>query len=125
MTGGETARVVLDYSFEGPTTTTSSAATAMKVVSTFHPSSSVLSSVKCRLSTRDLEHLVVAKLNRIDVYSLRAHGLQHECGLEVWGKICSLKALKVSVRSRNRLRCKTKVDKSCRRSTKDGRTLSS
>ncbi|KAF8967077.1 CPSF A subunit region-domain-containing protein [Flammula alnicola] len=65
----------------------------MKIVSTFHPSSSVLSSVKCRLGTRDLEHLVVAKLNRLDVYSLRTHGLQHECGLDVWGKICSLKRI--------------------------------
>jgi len=69
----------------------------MKVVSTFHPSSSVISSVKCRLTTKDLEHLVVAKLNRLDVYSVRPHGLQHECGLDIWGKICSVKALPLSV----------------------------
>ncbi|CAA7261433.1 unnamed protein product [Cyclocybe aegerita] len=68
----------------------------MKIVSTFHPSSSVLSSAKCRLSERNLEHLVVAKLNRLDVYSLRPHGLQHECGVDVWGKICSVKALPIS-----------------------------
>ncbi|KAF8908996.1 CPSF A subunit region-domain-containing protein [Gymnopilus junonius] len=68
----------------------------MKVISTFHPSSSVLSSVKCRLVTRDLEHLVVAKLSRLDVYSIRSHGLQHECGVNVWGKICSVKALPLS-----------------------------
>jgi DNA damage-binding protein 1 len=69
----------------------------MKVVSTFHPSSSVLSSLKCRLGTRDIEHLVVAKLSRLDVYSVRPHGLQHECGVEVWGKICSVKAIPLSV----------------------------
>ncbi|KAF9561348.1 hypothetical protein CPC08DRAFT_689138 [Agrocybe pediades] len=65
----------------------------MKVVSTFHPSSSVVSSLKCTLATKDLEHLVVAKLNRIDVYSVNAHGLEHDCGLDIWGKICSVKAL--------------------------------
>lgn len=69
----------------------------MKIVSTFHPSSSVLSSVKCRLGARDIEHLVVAKLNRLDVYSVRSHGLQHECGVEVWGKICAVRAIPLSV----------------------------
>lgn len=69
----------------------------MKIVSTFHASSSVLASVKCSLSARDLEHLVVAKLSRIDVYSLRPHGLEHECGVDVWGKICSLRVLPISV----------------------------
>lgn len=69
----------------------------MKIVSTFHPSSAVLSSVKCRLGSRDLEHLVVAKLNRLDVYSLRPHGLQHECFLNVWGKVCSVASIPISV----------------------------
>ena len=69
----------------------------MKIVSTFHPSSSVLSSVKCRLGTQDIEHLVVAKLNRLDVYSVRSHGLQRECGMEIWGKICAVRAIPLSV----------------------------
>ncbi|KAH9480543.1 DNA damage-binding protein 1a [Psilocybe cubensis] len=68
----------------------------MKVVSTFLQSSSVVSSVKCRLASRDLEYLVVAKLNQLSVYSLRPHGLQHECTLNIWGKICSVKALPLS-----------------------------
>ncbi|KDR82646.1 hypothetical protein GALMADRAFT_837022 [Galerina marginata CBS 339.88] len=69
----------------------------MKVISTFHPSSSVVSSVKCRLgASRDHENLVVAKLSRLDVYSVRTQGLQHECGLNVWGKVCSVKALPLS-----------------------------
>ena len=68
----------------------------MKIISTFHPSSSVLSSIKCRLTTRGLEHLLIAKLSRIDVYSVRPQELQHECGLDVWGKICSIKPLPIS-----------------------------
>ncbi|KAF8895272.1 CPSF A subunit region-domain-containing protein [Infundibulicybe gibba] len=73
----------------------------MKIVSTFHQPSSVLSSVKCRLSTRDLEHLVVAKTNRIDIYSLQPHGLQHEHTQEIWGKILCVKAVPIpgSIRS--------------------------
>ena len=69
----------------------------MKIISSFHPSSSVLSSIKCRLTSRDLEHLVIGKLSRIDVYSVQPQELQHECGLDVFGKICSLKALPISV----------------------------
>jgi len=69
----------------------------MKVISTFHPSSSVLSSIKCRLTSRGLEHLVIAKLSRIDVYSVQPRELQHECGLDVSGKICSIKPLPISV----------------------------
>lgn len=69
----------------------------MKIVTTFHQPSAVLSSVKCQLSSRNLEHLVVAKLNRIDVYSLQPHGLQHECDLEIWGKILVVRAVPISV----------------------------
>ncbi|KAF8158252.1 mono-functional DNA-alkylating methyl methanesulfonate N-term-domain-containing protein [Crassisporium funariophilum] len=67
----------------------------MKIVSIFHPSSSVLCSVKCRLASRDIEHLVVGKLNRLDVYSLRPHGLQHECGADVRGTVCSIQAIPI------------------------------
>ena len=65
----------------------------MKIVTTFHQSSSVLSSLKCQLGTRDTEHLVVAKLNRLDVYSLKPQGLHHECGVEIWGKVLTIKAI--------------------------------
>jgi DNA damage-binding protein 1 len=69
----------------------------MKIVTTFHQPSSVLSSLKCRLASRDLEHLVVAKLNRVDVFSLQPEGLKHECGLDIWGKILTVKAVPISV----------------------------
>lgn len=69
----------------------------MKIVTTFHQPSAVLSSVKCQLARGDLEHLVVARLNRIDVYSLQPHGLQRECGVEIWGKVRSVKAIPIPV----------------------------
>jgi len=40
---------------------------------------------------------VIAKINRIDVYSLLPHGLQHRCGLEIWGKVISIKAVPIHV----------------------------
>ncbi|KAG2010117.1 pre-mRNA-splicing factor rse1, variant 2 [Coprinopsis cinerea AmutBmut pab1-1] len=75
----------------------------MKIVTTFHPSSSVVSSVKCRLASRDLEHLVIAKLDRIDVYSLQPSGLQHECGIDVWGRVLCVKVLPIPGTDRSKL----------------------
>ncbi|PPR07110.1 hypothetical protein CVT24_010946 [Panaeolus cyanescens] len=69
---------------------------SMKVVSTFHKSSSVVDSLKCQLSARGVEHLVVAKLNALEVYSITPTGLHHECAIEIWGKICAVKAIPIS-----------------------------
>ncbi|KAL0960839.1 hypothetical protein HGRIS_005855 [Hohenbuehelia grisea] len=75
----------------------------MKLVTTFHQPSSVLCSVKCRLSTRDLEHLVVARPNRVEVYSLQTDGLNLECTHEVWGRALSLRALPIPGSTRSNL----------------------
>lgn len=69
----------------------------MKIVSTFHQPSSVIGSLKTRLASAELEHLVIAKLNRLDVFSLQPEGLKHECSLEIWGKVLSVKAIPISV----------------------------
>jgi DNA damage-binding protein 1 len=70
----------------------------MRIVTTFHQPSSVLASVRCRLSARDADHLVVAKLNRVEVYSLRSAGTSLECSLEVYGKVAAVKAIPISVK---------------------------
>ncbi|KAH0586144.1 hypothetical protein H2248_007410 [Termitomyces sp. 'cryptogamus'] len=75
----------------------------MKIVTTFHQPSSVQASVKCQLSSRDLEHLVVAKSNRLDVYSLQSHGLEHQCGLELRGIVASLKSVPIPGSTRSNL----------------------
>ncbi|KAK7464711.1 hypothetical protein VKT23_005917 [Stygiomarasmius scandens] len=72
-----------------------SSAGPTRVTATFHPSSSVLSSVKCQLLSRDLEHLVVAKLNLLEVYSIQPDKLRHECSLEIRGKVRSVKAIPI------------------------------
>ncbi|PCH40170.1 hypothetical protein WOLCODRAFT_67201 [Wolfiporia cocos MD-104 SS10] len=64
----------------------------MKVVTTFHPPSSVVRSIKCSLSLGQ-EHLVIAKINKLEVYSLQPADLHHQCSLEIWGRITSLRAL--------------------------------
>jgi DNA damage-binding protein 1 len=71
----------------------------MKIVTTFHQPSSVLGSLKCRLSTRDLDHLVVTKLNRVEVYSLQSTGVKLECSLEIYGKLAAVKAIPIPVSS--------------------------
>lgn len=72
----------------------------MRVVGTFHPSSSVSRSLKCSLTPDTaLEHLVVAKTDRIEVYSLQPSGLKLECTTDMWGRIVGLQAVSARVRS--------------------------
>ncbi|KAJ7164666.1 CPSF A subunit region-domain-containing protein [Mycena crocata] len=75
----------------------------MKIVSTFHQPSSVLCSVKCHLTSTSLEHLIVAKLNSLDVYSVHPEGLKHQCKWDVWGNILSLKSVHTADAQRSNL----------------------
>ncbi|KAJ6466487.1 CPSF A subunit region-domain-containing protein [Mycena sanguinolenta] len=75
----------------------------MKIVSTFAHPTSVLSSVKCNLTSTGLEHLVVAKLDGLDVYSVQPEGLKHECRWNVWGNILSVKSVPTLDSSRSNL----------------------
>jgi DNA damage-binding protein 1 len=70
----------------------------MRVVSTFHPPSSVTDAVKCRLTAdSSLIHLAVTKPDRLDIYSVQPSGLRHECGTEIWGRIVTVKAIPAQV----------------------------
>ncbi|KAJ7505532.1 CPSF A subunit region-domain-containing protein [Mycena galericulata] len=75
----------------------------MKIVSTFHQPSSVLCSLKCHLTSAGIEHLVVAKLNGLEVYSVQSEGLKHECNWDVWGNILSVKSVPTGDSSRSNL----------------------
>ncbi|KAG9315581.1 CPSF A subunit region-domain-containing protein [Chiua virens] len=66
----------------------------MKLISTFHPPSSVLDSLKFTLAT-GAEFLVVAKLNRVDIYSIDQAGLRHEQQAEIWGRIRTIKVVPI------------------------------
>ncbi|KAI0283998.1 hypothetical protein BGY98DRAFT_949918 [Russula aff. rugulosa BPL654] len=56
----------------------------MRVVSTFHPPSSVIDAINCRLTAdSSVIHLAVTKPNRVDIYSVQPSGLRHECGTEI------------------------------------------
>jgi DNA damage-binding protein 1 len=70
----------------------------MKVVTTFHSASSVVDSLKFRLADEQAsEFLIVAKLNRLDIYSLLPEGLRHEQGLDIWGRVRAIKAVPLMV----------------------------
>ncbi|KAI1790140.1 mono-functional DNA-alkylating methyl methanesulfonate N-term-domain-containing protein [Ganoderma leucocontextum] len=63
----------------------------MRVVGTFHPSSSVSRSLKCTLTPDSgLEFLVVAKTDKLEVFSLQPEGLKRECVSDMWGRIVGL-----------------------------------
>ncbi|KAI0304406.1 CPSF A subunit region-domain-containing protein [Multifurca ochricompacta] len=66
----------------------------MRIVSTFHQPSSVTDAIKCHLTSDTfLIHLVVAKSNRLDIYSVQQNGLRYECGTEIWGRIVVVRAI--------------------------------
>ncbi|EIW81285.1 hypothetical protein CONPUDRAFT_56293 [Coniophora puteana RWD-64-598 SS2] len=68
----------------------------MKVVTTFHPSSSVLASCKWQLlDDARSEFLVIAKLNQLDIYSLQPEGLKYEDGLEIWGRVRAVRVVPI------------------------------
>ncbi|KAG7445774.1 uncharacterized protein BT62DRAFT_969553 [Guyanagaster necrorhizus] len=73
-----------------------------RIVSTFHQPSAVVSSCKCRLSST-AEHLVVAKLNAIEVHSTESRGLKHVCTLQIWGKVLSVKAVPITDSARSNI----------------------
>lgn len=70
----------------------------MKVVTTYHQPSSVLDSIKCTLSEDNSEFLVVAKLDRVDFYSIRPDGLRHENGIGIWGRVRAVRSIQRRVR---------------------------
>ena len=66
----------------------------MKVITTYHPSSSVQYSVKATLTADpELEFLVVGKLDKLQVYSIQPEGLKLECTLELWGRVMAITAI--------------------------------
>ena len=70
---------------------------ASRVVATFHPSSSVISSTACYLTSKGSRHLVVGKLNTLEVYSIQLDKLHLECSYELTGKLRVVTAIPVSV----------------------------
>ncbi|KAH8104484.1 mono-functional DNA-alkylating methyl methanesulfonate N-term-domain-containing protein [Cristinia sonorae] len=69
----------------------------MKLVTTFHHPSSVTSSLKCNLAQdSEFGHLVVAKTNRVEVFSLTREGLKQECEVEIWGRVLAIRAIPVN-----------------------------
>jgi len=71
----------------------------MKVVSTVHAPSAVYHSLKCNLTEDEgVEHLVVARLNAVDVFHCQPKRLEHKGSFEIWGRIIALRALPIKVR---------------------------
>ena len=62
----------------------------MLVVNTWLQPSAVSHSLRCHLTSDDRECLVVAKVNRLEVYDLTAEGLEYRCCFDAWATITSL-----------------------------------
>ncbi|EJF63344.1 hypothetical protein DICSQDRAFT_153890 [Dichomitus squalens LYAD-421 SS1] len=76
----------------------------MRVVGTFHPSSSVSRSLKCTLTADpSLEFLVIAKTDKLEVHSLQPEGLKRECVLDMWGRVVGLQAVPAEEEGRSHI----------------------
>jgi DNA damage-binding protein 1 len=70
----------------------------MKLISTFHPASSVVDCIKCTLiSGIDQEHLVVAKPDKLEVFALQPDGLRFETSIHIWGRILHIREITIQV----------------------------
>lgn len=67
----------------------------VKLVSTFQAPTAVVFSVKCRLTTDDLEYLVTATINSLSVYSIQDHGLELESTVEISGSVIDLQTIPI------------------------------
>ncbi|KAF7291738.1 CPSF-A domain-containing protein [Mycena chlorophos] len=66
----------------------------MKLVSTFHAPTTVVSSVKANLANTPLEYLVIARPHGLEVSSIHVDGLKPECKWgAVFGNILSIKSV--------------------------------
>lgn len=68
----------------------------MKVVSTFHAPSSVICSLRTRLTVGQ-EHLVVGKADLVEVYAIEDTGLKLIHKHQVWGSVVSIRAVPLRV----------------------------
>ncbi|KAG8949792.1 hypothetical protein FRC04_008332 [Tulasnella sp. 424] len=59
-------------------------------ISTWHGPSAVSHCLKCTLTSEDRESLVIAKINRLEVYDLTPSGLEFRCSFDTWGTVTSL-----------------------------------
>ena len=69
----------------------------MHVISTYLPPTAVTHATTAKLTAGSARYLVIAKINRIEVFSLEPEGLKQVAAYELWGRIVALEEIVVDV----------------------------
>jgi len=70
----------------------------MHVISTYLPPTAVTHAITARLTARSARYLVIAKINRIEAFSLEREGLKQVAAYELWGRVVALEEITIDVR---------------------------
>lgn len=71
----------------------------MHVISTYLPPTAVTHAITAKLTAGSARYLVIAKINRVEVFSLEREGLKPLATYELWGRIVALEEVVVDVKS--------------------------
>ena len=72
----------------------------MRLLSTYHPPSSVIASVHCHLTGHtgdEISHLAIARPTRVDVHATTKAGLEWRAGIDIWGVVVDVRAARPRV----------------------------
>lgn len=69
----------------------------MHVISTYLPPTAVTHAITAKLSGSSTRHLVIAKINRVEAFSLELEGLKPVAAYELWGRVVALEEIVVDV----------------------------
>jgi hypothetical protein len=69
----------------------------MHVISTYLPPTAVTYATTAKLTGSSARYLVIAKINRVEAFSLEPEGLKQVAAYELWGRIVALEEIVVDV----------------------------
>ena len=69
----------------------------MHVISTYLQPTAVTHATTARLTGGSVQYLVIAKINRVEVFSLEPEGLKQVAAYELWGRVVALDEIVVDV----------------------------
>lgn len=69
----------------------------MHVISTYLSPTAVTHAITAKLTAGSARYLVIAKINRVEAFSLEREGLKQVAAYELWGRIVALEEIVVDV----------------------------
>ena len=71
----------------------------MHIISTYLSPTAVTHAITAKLTVGSARYLVIAKINRVEAFTLEREGLKQSAAYELWGRIVALEEIVVDVNS--------------------------